>query len=174
MKILRLHRAVSACTRAALAAIAAVTCVSQPPAEDAECAAPSVETTGWVERGGQAFTIQLPPTFTVQPARGIDSEVGRWSDGTSQLDYDYGVYSNDLSTIGQPGERQVCEVSIGGRPARVVVARTADGQYLAAAHWAGLGTNAMGTVALTMLGTAADAQAQRTLLASLWSVRFRD
>ncbi len=141
---------------------------------DTACGAPGIDMSGWVERGGRAFTIQLPPAFAAEPAQGVDSEVGRWTDGTTRISYDYGAYSNDLSEPGTQRERRVCEVRIGGRPARVVIARGSNGEYIAAAHWPNLRTNAVGTISLTVSGTAADPQAQRTVLASLWSVRIRD
>ena len=149
-------------------------CAGKPFSSPGPCVAPAVDMRGWVERGGRAFSLQLPPAFIVQPARGLDSEVGRWSAGTTWIGYDYGSYAWDLTDSDTWRERHVCDVEIGGRRARLVLARTRDRQYFAAAHWPGLRASSLGTVSLTVGGNAADATGQRTLLASLWSVRIRD
>jgi len=152
----------------------ALACVNTQRGSSTDCTAPAMDMGGWIERGGRAFIIQLPPTFTAQPSQGIDSDVGLWADGTTRISYDYGRYSNNLSDTTAQADRRVCEVEIGGRPARVVTARAADGGYVAAAHWPNLDTVPLGTLSLTVSGTAADQQGQRTLLASLWSVRVRE
>ena len=152
----------------------AIACAGNARSSHGPCAAPATDMRDWAERGSPAFSLRLPPTFTVQPSRSMDSDVSRWSAGATWIGYDYGSYAWDLMKSDTWRESQVCEVEIGGRRARVVLARTVDGQFFAGAHWPGLRSSSLGTVALTVGGHAADLEGQRTLLASLWTVRIRD
>ena len=132
--------------------------------------------TGWVTHQGISFTLRLPTEFRSVPVQGIDSEVGMWRAVASEIGYDYGMYSATLTNEEPERDRQVCDVEIGGRRARLVTGRHTNGQLVAAAHWPAVTPAGGGRdepAGLTIFGTAADSAGQRTLLASLWTVQFR-
>jgi hypothetical protein len=118
------------------------------------------------------FHIQLPPGLTRRRVTTIDSEGGRWVGDGSELFYDFGEYSNPLRDSAQTSGT-VCDVTIGDRPARVVVYRDERGRYAFGAHWKGFKEQGLGPVSLTISGFARDSIARDSLLASVWSLTFR-
>jgi hypothetical protein len=118
------------------------------------------------------FRIQLPPGFTRRPVRPVDSEVGLWEGDGSELSYDFGAYSSPLRDSAHTSGK-VCDTTIGGRPARVVIYRDDHGRYAFGAHWDGLPERRRTAVSLTIMGFARDSTARDSLLASAWSLTFR-
>lgn len=106
--------------------------------------------------------------------QGLDSEVGQWKAASTSLSYDYGSYSSPLTPDKSWKEYRACDVKIGNRPARLVLARTHSGEYFVGAHWPALRASSLGAISLTVSGAAPDVDGQRVLLASLWTVRIRD
>ena len=150
-------------------------CAGPAQSRGPRCGRPETSTAGWTARGGSEFTFRLPTAFEPIPAYSIDSEVGTWRAGTSEIGYDYGMYSARLADGEPKYERQVCDVEIGGWPARLVTGRHTNGQLVAAAHWPAVGppSSRRGGARLTLYGTAADSVGQRVLVVSLWTIQFR-
>jgi hypothetical protein len=142
------------------------------------CTAPVVAMTDWQEAGGSVFTVRLPPTFHRDRVQGIDSEVGEWSDEGVRIGYDYGGYSDKLESPPQ-GARELsrCEVTLGGRPVRIVRFRSAKGEHVVAAHWPAVHSpdepRERWSSTLTFWGEARQPRDAELLLAIIHSVRFK-
>ncbi len=149
-----------------LSAVAAA--VGTPPL--GPCAVPSLPSSGWQVVGGSRFTIRLPPAYRETPVRDPDVEVGRWSGGTRRLSYEFGSWTNSLTTGAPELDRVACEARIGGHAAKIVTGRGKDGSYFVGGYWAELGRISVGPSSLTIIGTAPDSTGQRELLAALWTV----
>jgi hypothetical protein len=103
----------------------------------------------------------------------LDSEAGHWSDGVQRhVTYDYGAYSNDLSTD-LPSATEQCDTQIDARRAHVSIWRDANGWYMAGVHWPQLSGSGPWTLSLTVLVSAKTEAGRQELLASLWTVRFK-
>ena len=126
----------------------------------------------WARDSASAFLIRLPPTFRRRPLKGLDSEVGRWASDTARLTYDYGAYSNPLEEAPYLGGIS-CAVTIGGKPTRVVALRDSTGEFVVAAHWKVFGEHGMGPVSLTIHGATRDSLQVASLIASIWSITFK-
>ena len=153
-----------------LAGTAAALMVSCAPRIHAEhpCTAPAVAISDWQEARGSAFTLRLPPDFRRVAVQGIDSEVGEWSNGEATVGYDYGRYSDRLENAPQGASAvEICETTIGGRPARVRRYRTEKGDYAVEAHWPWTENS------LTLWGVARTPRDANVLLAIVHSVRLR-
>src|SRR5262245_16961686 len=144
-------------------------------AQPSPCASHTLPSRSWSTDSGSVFRIRLPPGLTRPrlPVGSIDSEGGLWRGGGSELSYDFGAYSNPLRDSVQTSG-SVCETTIGGRPARVVIYRDERGRYVFGAHWEGFDERSLGQpVSLTIVGFARDSIARDSLLASAWSLTFR-
>jgi hypothetical protein len=141
------------------------------------CAAPFVPVADWQEVGGRAFTMRLPPGLERVRVQGIDSEVGEWSDTDRRVAYDYGWYSDKLENPPE-GARELtrCEVTVAGRPVRIVRFRSRDGKQVVEAHWPAVGAPEEPRGPSNTLTIHTEARAARDaelLLAIVHSVRFR-
>src|SRR5215510_6849963 len=138
-------------------------------AQPSPCASRTVPSQSWLADSGSVFRIQLPPGLTRRPVKPVDSEVGLWVGEGSELSYDFGAYSNPLRDRARTSGK-VCETTIGGRPARIVIYRDERGRYMFGAHWDGFNEPGQRSVSLTIMGSARDSIARDSLLASAWSV----
>ena len=152
---------------AGAALLAAVAGAQQSP-----CASHTLPSQNWPTDSGSVFRFQLPPGLTRRPVRPVDSEVGLWVGEGSELSYDFGAYSNPLRDRARTSGK-VCDVTIGGRPARVVIYRDERGRYMFGAHWGGFNEPRQRSASLTIMGFARDSIARDSLLASAWSLTFR-
>jgi len=144
--------------------------VSTPPA--GLCDRPRLTTDAWTVDSGSAFTLRLTPGSHRTPMQGVDSEVGGWEAPSIKLWYDYGAYSNPLvDSLSRSGV--VCTPTIGGRRARLVLFRDKTGEYAVGVYWAKVKASSVGPLALMITGVARDSAGRDSLLAVLWSVRFK-
>lgn len=68
----------------------------------------------------RSFSIETPVTFRFLKYNGIDSYVGRITNGIDNLTFDYGWYSNDLSEFDTVQGVQVSMEIINGRKIKIV------------------------------------------------------
>jgi cobalt-zinc-cadmium efflux system protein len=106
------------------------------------CDWPDVEPVGWSLVQGTGFTLRVPPAYQYTYGADLDSEVRLWRAGERTLKYDWG----DRSVV-TGGRRirwegdvdwQLCEVTVGGYPARVVTYQTPKDYFVVEAFWAEL------------------------------------
>jgi hypothetical protein len=133
----------------------------------------------WQEAGGNAFTMRLPPGLQRERVQGIDSEVGEWADAERRVAYDYGWYSDKLETP-PAGAHELtrCEVTLAGRPVRIVRYRSSEGKQVVDAHWPALSAPDVPrepgpTTTLTIHTEGERPRDAEVLLAIIHSVRFR-
>lgn len=74
-------------------------------------------TDGWWEEDTGPFTLLLPPGMHSVAEQGIDSFVGKYTSGTIDLGFDYGMYTNDLSSW--PKNGKVERVEVNGRSGKI-------------------------------------------------------
>src|SRR5215510_9110498 len=122
-------------------------------AQPSPCASHILPSQAWSIDSGSVFRIQLPPGLTRRPVRPVDSEVGLWEGEGSELSYDFGAYSSPLRDSARTSGK-VCDTTIGGRPARVVIYRDDRGRYAFGAHWDGFTARRRAAVSLTIMGFA--------------------
>mgnify|MGYP001071042867 FL=1 len=79
----------------------------------------------WITiRAGNAFTFRAPPgTAPYSDGAPIDSLVGMYRNSSFSLQYDYGLYSNDLSGIRSKPGYSTKETEIDSREAIIVTGR---------------------------------------------------
>lgn len=136
------------------------------------CHPPHVRTDAWPLDSGSAFRVRVIPGSRREPMQGIDSEIGGWKSPSVRLMYDYGAYSDPLrDSLSRSGV--VCDQEIGDRRARLVSFHDSTGHYRVGAHWPNVRGSSIGPLSLTITGVARDAAARDSLVAIMWSVRFR-
>jgi len=79
------------------------------------------------------FDVTLPEGWSYIPRQGIDSFVGEFNHGTTQIIFDYGWYSGGLSRYEDDPAYEVSHETIDGRDA-VVVTPVGSGSGVTAAH----------------------------------------
>jgi hypothetical protein len=151
-----------------------IACAGSPSSTGAAsaCAPHIVASDDWPIDGGSRFSVRLPPGYTRQPLKGLDSEVGHWVSASGEVSYDYGAYSDTLGRAIQTSGI-ACNVIIGARAARIVVFRDERGRYAFGAHWRNIEQTGLGAASLTLSGFARDSLSRDSLLASAWSLVFR-
>jgi hypothetical protein len=96
---------------------------------------------GWkrIEAQGH-FSFHLPETMQPVEIHGIDSYVGEYKDDRMKVVFDYGMYSNPLSSYSKSPEYKEINKPIGGLPAKIVFCRQTDPaagyQYFAGVYFA--------------------------------------
>ena len=129
-----------------------------------------------IDAGELAFT--LPCDMVQKPVQGIDSKVASYESPTLSLMYDYGRYSSDLGELkGQPEFREESS-TIGGKPARIVTARSADAAnqppFTAGVAFASVGpASRADKIRLTMVAHGKTAADQETAKRIFRSIRFK-
>jgi opacity protein-like surface antigen len=78
-----------------------------------------------VVSAGAAFTLHAPPGTHFEPRSGIDSFVGEFVHPDFKIQFDYGMYSNDLADMRSDGRYQQQQATVDGRAAVIVWGRGA-------------------------------------------------
>jgi hypothetical protein len=144
-----------------------------------EARADAVDMRAWTTVSLQSFRFRLPPDMARAEVQGIDSFVFKYvaATGETTLDGDYGMYSNDLSSVAGP-DRDVgfADSIIGGRQARLVCGRLRRSgrdpksePFMAGAAWREVGGR---NSHLTVEGTTRDESRLPELMAILKSFEF--
>lgn len=81
---------------------------------------------GWALADEVTFTMSVPCDLERKDAQGIDSQIGKFESNTLRLTYDYGMYSNPLTSTPGPNAK-VSHETIGGLSATLVTAGTPGG-----------------------------------------------
>lgn len=132
---------------------------------------------GWVRVDREGFSFALPPGFEKTAAQPIDSDAANYVFGGSSLHHDYGYYTSAWSRehMAQHGievsDLVEQRVRIGDRTAQLVAYRS-GGTYVVRAWWGSVRRSFGVDEHLLLLGETDDVQMRRTLLASIYSVRF--
>jgi hypothetical protein len=157
---------------ATIALAGAVACAGRDDARwPLDCVRPTLSLATFVRDSGSAFAISLPPSLRRVQIETVDSEGAAWRGQESELSYDFGAYSNPLTAA--PYSGHACTASIGGRLARITRYADSSGFHVAG-HWSGFPDQGMGAVSLTVAATARDSAQLPLLLASLWTITFRN
>lgn len=135
----------------------------------APCPGPVVNVSSWPRRDGQVFSYRLPLEF--RRVSGGTSSMTDYatSDGTSKVHVEFGAFAGKLVRGEGVAEYGSCWETIGGREARVITARDADGQYVAGATWAEVRPGRR----LTMVVRTTDLAVLEQMLAAFRSVRIK-
>ncbi|CAN5876400.1 hypothetical protein BH23GEM5_BH23GEM5_11040 [soil metagenome] len=136
----------------------------------------SVDMRGWESVDARAFMFRIPPDYQGGPREGVDSKVGTWHAANRSLHYDFGMHSNRL----RPGPDQldlvVCQDGASKTSPRIILYRTEEGRYAAAAHWAEVEPVPFGNTnfwnSLTLGGFVEHREPVAELLSIIHSVRF--
>ena len=161
-------------------AVAFAACApSNSATPDALCGLGTSPTAEWPVADLGPFSMRVPPGFEEADVQAVDSRAGVFRDASTgaEITYDYGWYSNDLtSDPDRLAERARCQVDIGGHAATVVVGelRPASEQqraFVAAATWRNLETDGQ-PVHLTIWSSTPDSTQLDQLRGVLSSVQF--
>ena len=144
------------------------------------CDWPDVDPAGWSLVQGAGFSMLVPPAHEYIYGADLDSEVRLWRAGERTLKSDWG--DGSVVTGGRriqwegDVDWQLCEVTVGGYPARVVTYQTPKDYFVVEAFWAELPSAdwRAGRIrpALWIVGTGPDRAAQRQALAIIRTVTF--
>jgi len=74
---------------------------------------------GWVQVDAKKFVFFVPPDIKPVPVHGIDSFVGEYQGNSISLSFDYGLYSDDLTTAEGGSDYSSHLERIGGKKARI-------------------------------------------------------
>lgn len=112
---------------------------------------------GWKRvDAGASFSFWLPEDMQQQRATGIDSLVGEYRSPNMRITFDYGLYSNPLTSYSNSSGCEEDTTTISGRDARIVECKKARSdstyEYFAAIHFSEVHPAAEGggSVKLTM------------------------
>jgi hypothetical protein len=143
-----------------------------------------VDMSTWTTHDEGDFVVRLPPEYTRREGRSIDSKGAVWRAPGRILTYDYGHYSNPLTSEHSRSfpEMVVCRDSERPTDPRVIAFRAGEGSYLqgtpeghgVAGHWPRLRETVIGTVSLTVIGRTEDPRFRGELLAILQTVVFKE
>jgi hypothetical protein len=75
----------------------------------------------WHEISSKAFSFRLPATFTKAQVEPIDSFVEKYVADGIEIDFDYGIYSDNF--MSWPEDTKFEDVTVDGRKARIGVAK---------------------------------------------------
>ncbi len=70
---------------------------------------------------GEGMTFRLPPDLIDQKVQGIDSSVGQYKSDSIILSFDYGMYSDPLTSYSKRPDYQESEIKIDGRVAKKII-----------------------------------------------------
>ena len=138
------------------------------------CASGPAPADQWPRLDQGPFSLQLPPDYARREVQGIDSHVGQFTAEGRTLGFDFGWYSNPLSSPDNAALRdyRACRDVTADRPARIVTARR-DTAYFAGAAWRQVSESAGGVNHLTITVESRDSLGQAEALRVFRSVRFR-
>ena len=85
------------------------------------------DTAGWQIVDAGPFVFKLPPEYRREAGFGVDSYVGRWSQGERVMGFDYGQFTRDPRTMrGGEDQGRACTVHIAGREVVIQEMEQAD------------------------------------------------
>jgi hypothetical protein len=97
-----------------------------------------VDTAGWQVVDAGPFVFKVPPGYRQERVQGVDSYVGRWTEGERAAGFAYGQYTRDPRLRrGQDNAGRICTAHFGGR--EVAVEETEWKDARGQAHYAILG-----------------------------------
>jgi hypothetical protein len=110
------------------------------PAEKTSQSSPAQLGPGWkVIDANRHFSFHLPDNMKDQKARGIDSYVGEYRNSKMRIGFDYGAYSNSLTTYSGEPEYQEFKKTISDKAAKIIFFRNTNAasgyKYYAAVHF---------------------------------------
>ena len=89
------------------------------------------------------FTFKIPPDMKEIPVQGIDSYVGEYQGPTTQLQFDYGLYSGFLKEYSRKPDYKKTSLNVHGRKAKLITfyneETTLEFPYVIAIHFPDLG-----------------------------------
>lgn len=93
---------------------------------------------GWKEfRFRQLLTFRAPAAAQMSDERGIDSDYARWTAEGLSIQFDYGMFSDPLTSA--PQNAVTVHEVVGGLNARIVSYQRSDGTFVSGAHFGDLG-----------------------------------
>lgn len=102
------------------------------------CGVTLLSTADWVRHDEGLFTLLVPASYGEPQREGFDSYTAVWGSGGESLSYDWGSYSNDLTTASDLGvlELESCDPTPLGAARLVVGGFPPTGpRGVVAAHW---------------------------------------
>jgi hypothetical protein len=104
----------------------------------------------WKKVNERYFEFQVPPDMEKVQVQGKDSYVGQYRNGSIELNFDYGRYSDPLNQLPKRFHLSEATVTIHGHKAKIVSYMESKSKYIMAVHFPRVGRPNRGGSTLTM------------------------